>query len=169
MPAIEKGKRGTNNTIIDIFGPDLPLPAISGRAIYRESKGKKHFAGGLFVVGFVNMIVPCPTAAVMYGYAINSGSMVTAIAVFGVYAISTVFAVGGGHLSLVYSIKDDNFLGSSSIGADDYASIRGCYRRLLRLWSVPLNIFVENTTYCFCKRRKHFLPGWHQLGWEASD
>ncbi|MBM9511879.1 urease accessory protein UreH domain-containing protein [Desulfogranum marinum] len=102
MPAIEKGKRGTNNTIIDIFGPELPLPAIAGRAIYRESKGKKHFAGGLFVVGFVNMIVPCPTAAVMYGYAINSGSMVTAIAVFGVYAISIVFAVGGG-IYLLYT------------------------------------------------------------------
>lgn len=65
---------------------------------------------GLFVVGFVNMIVPCPTAAVMYGYALNSGSMVTAIAVLGVYAISTVFAVGGGIYLLYKASKMITFL-----------------------------------------------------------
>ena len=49
----------------------------------------------LFVIGFVNMIVPCPTAAVMYGYALNSGSTWTATVVFGAYAVSTALAVGG--------------------------------------------------------------------------
>ncbi len=49
----------------------------------------------LFGIGFVNMIVPCPTAAVMYGYALNAGSTFTATLVFGTYAFSTAIAVGG--------------------------------------------------------------------------
>jgi nickel/cobalt exporter len=49
----------------------------------------------LFGIGFVNMIIPCPTAAVMYGYALNAGSTITATLVFGTYAISTALAVGG--------------------------------------------------------------------------
>lgn len=49
----------------------------------------------LFGIGFVNMIVPCPTAAIMYGYALNAGSAFTATLVFGTYAISTAIAVGG--------------------------------------------------------------------------
>jgi len=48
----------------------------------------------LFGIGFVNMIVPCPTAAVMYGYALNAGSAFTATLVFGTYAVSTALAVG---------------------------------------------------------------------------
>lgn len=49
----------------------------------------------LFGIGFVNMIIPCPTAAVMYGYALNSGSVLTATLVFTSYAVSTALAVGG--------------------------------------------------------------------------
>lgn len=49
----------------------------------------------LFGIGFVNMIVPCPTAAIMYGYALNAGSSFKATLVFGTYAISTAIAVGG--------------------------------------------------------------------------
>ena len=49
----------------------------------------------LFGIGFVNMIIPCPTAAVMYGYALNSGHILTATLVFAVYAVSTAIAVGG--------------------------------------------------------------------------
>ena len=58
--------------------------------------GKKHkwLALSLFGIGFVNMIIPCPTAAVMYGYALNSGSTLTATLVFGSYAISTALSVG---------------------------------------------------------------------------
>ena len=47
----------------------------------------------LFVIGFVNMIVPCPTAAVMYGYALNSGSAWAATLVFAAYAVATAIAV----------------------------------------------------------------------------
>ncbi|NNK96095.1 MAG: sulfite exporter TauE/SafE family protein [Desulfobacterales bacterium] len=57
-------------------------------------KNQKSMPIMLFGIGFVNMIVPCPTAAVMYGYALNSGSTSNATLVFGVYAISTAIAVG---------------------------------------------------------------------------
>jgi nickel/cobalt exporter len=56
---------------------------------------KKLVPFALFGIGFVNMIVPCPTAAIMYGYALNAGSTLTATLVFGTYAISTAIAVGG--------------------------------------------------------------------------
>ncbi len=57
------------------------------------TKGK-WLALSLFGIGFINMIIPCPTAAVMYGYALNSGSALTATLVFGSYAVSTAIAVG---------------------------------------------------------------------------
>lgn len=55
---------------------------------------RKWLAMSLFAIGFVNMIIPCPTAAVMYGYALNSGDSLTATLVFGSYAVSTALAVG---------------------------------------------------------------------------
>ena len=55
---------------------------------------KKWLAPSLFGIGFVNMIIPCPTAAIMYGYALNSGSALSATLVFGSYALSTAIAVG---------------------------------------------------------------------------
>lgn len=58
------------------------------------SPTRKWLAISLFGIGFVNMIIPCPTAAVMYGYALNSGSTLTATLVFGSYALSTAIAVG---------------------------------------------------------------------------
>ena len=54
----------------------------------------KWLAPSLFGIGFVNMILPCPTAAVMYGYALNSGNPLEATLVFGSYALSTAIAVG---------------------------------------------------------------------------
>ena len=57
----------------------------------------------LFGIGFTNMIVPCPTAAVMYGYALNSGNTVAATLVFGTYAVSTAIAVSG-VIFLIYKI-----------------------------------------------------------------
>lgn len=58
------------------------------------TKDRKLLPPALFAIGFVNMIIPCPTAAVMYTYALNSGSVVTATLVFGTYAVSTAIAVG---------------------------------------------------------------------------
>jgi len=50
---------------------------------------------GLFSFGFVNMIVPCPTVAIMYSYALESGNWLKSLLVFGLYAASTAVAVGG--------------------------------------------------------------------------
>ena len=62
-----------------------------------KAKNSSHgfLALSLFGIGFVNMIIPCPTAAVMYGYALNSGSALAATIVFATYAVSTAIAVGG--------------------------------------------------------------------------
>lgn len=59
------------------------------------AKNRQMLPLALFGIGFVNMVIPCPTAAVMYGYALNAGSTLTATLVFGTYAISTAIAVGG--------------------------------------------------------------------------
>ena len=63
--------------------------------LHRLTADKKLLPFALFGIGFVNMIVPCPTAAVMYGYALAAGSTFTASLVFGTYAFSTAIAVGG--------------------------------------------------------------------------
>lgn len=60
----------------------------------RLAKNKKVLPQALFAIGFVNMIIPCPTAAVMYTYALNSGNVFDATLVFGTYAVSTAIAVG---------------------------------------------------------------------------
>ncbi len=63
--------------------------------LHKLTKNKRVLPFALFGIGFVNMIVPCPTAAIMYGYALNAGSAYTATLVFGTYALSTAIAVGG--------------------------------------------------------------------------
>jgi nickel/cobalt exporter len=62
--------------------------------IQNIDRQKKWLAPSLFGIGFMNMIIPCPTAAIMYGYAINSGSAIDATMVFGSYAIATAITVG---------------------------------------------------------------------------
>lgn len=56
----------------------------------------------LFGIGFVNMVIPCPTVAIMYGYALDSASAWNATLVFGVYAAGTALAVGGVILTIFY-------------------------------------------------------------------
>ena len=63
--------------------------------LHKLTKNAHMLPVALFGIGFFNMIVPCPTAAIMYGYALNAGNAVTATLVFGTYAISTAIAVGG--------------------------------------------------------------------------
>lgn len=58
------------------------------------TRDKRFLPLALFLVGFVNMVIPCPTAAVMYGYALRSGDALTATLVFGTYAVATAIAVG---------------------------------------------------------------------------
>ena len=66
----------------------------SRQCIPQIDRQKKWLAPSLFGIGFMNMVIPCPTAAIMYGYAINSGSAVDATMVFGSYAIATAITVG---------------------------------------------------------------------------
>jgi len=54
---------------------------------------KKIAGGSLFVIGFVNMIIPCPTVAIMYTYALKSESYLKSIIIFLVYAFATSIAV----------------------------------------------------------------------------
>lgn len=55
---------------------------------------------GLFSVGFFNMIVPCPTVAIMYKYALDSGSVLKGAAVFASYALGTGVALA----AVIYAI-----------------------------------------------------------------
>ncbi|MCK4837264.1 MAG: sulfite exporter TauE/SafE family protein [Desulfobulbaceae bacterium] len=63
-------------------------------------KHQKTTGGALFGIGFINMIIPCPTVAIMYGFALESGSYAKALTVFAVYAFSTSLAVG----AVIYGI-----------------------------------------------------------------
>lgn len=64
------------------------------------SRFSKMTISGLFVIGFVNMIIPCPTAAIMYSYAIESGNTLRSTLVFGAYALSTGIALA----AVIYAI-----------------------------------------------------------------
>lgn len=64
------------------------------------SKKQTMTGTALFGIGFVNMIIPCPTVAIMYSYALDSGSYLNATAVFGIYALGTSLAVG----AVIYAI-----------------------------------------------------------------
>jgi len=44
---------------------------------------------GMFSLGFINMVIPCPTLAVMYGYALNAKSMWHGTWIFLLYGITT--------------------------------------------------------------------------------
>lgn len=54
-----------------------------------SSKITKVTFWGLTVFGFLNMIVPCPTVAIMYTYGLDSGSILKSTFVFLSYAIGT--------------------------------------------------------------------------------
>jgi len=56
---------------------------------------KRSTVWGLATLGFVNMIVPCPTVAIMYSYALESGSATQAVSVFASYAVGTAIALAG--------------------------------------------------------------------------
>lgn len=70
--------------------------------MHAHPKGRRQKLTGLalFGIGFVNMIIPCPTVAIMYGYALDSGHYLKATLVFAVYALGTAVAVGG----VIYAI-----------------------------------------------------------------
>lgn len=67
---------------------------------YPKGNNQKLTGMALFGIGFVNMIIPCPTVAIMYKYALDSASTWKATVIFGVYAIGTAIAVAG----VIYAI-----------------------------------------------------------------
>ncbi|MBI9078948.1 MAG: sulfite exporter TauE/SafE family protein [Pseudodesulfovibrio sp.] len=56
---------------------------------------KRSTIWGFATLGFVNMIVPCPTVAIMYSYALDSGNAFSAVSVFASYALGTAIALAG--------------------------------------------------------------------------
>lgn len=67
---------------------------------HHHSKKQQLTAVALLGVGFVNMIIPCPTVAIMYGYALDSGNIFKASLVFTAYALTTAIAVA----AVIYAI-----------------------------------------------------------------
>jgi len=67
-----------NDTIYNACGETIKKPAFK-HGIY----------WGMFSLGFINMIIPCPTLAVMYGYALNAKSMWHGTWIFLLYGITT--------------------------------------------------------------------------------
>ncbi len=51
------------------------------------------------------MIVPCPTVAIMYSYALESGSAMQAVSVFASYALGTAIALAG-VIFAIYKVTD---------------------------------------------------------------
>lgn len=68
-------------------------PDLEHSHVHPKNSKQKMTGLALFGVGFVNMIIPCPTVAIMYKYALDSASAWKATFIFGVYAISTAVAV----------------------------------------------------------------------------
>lgn len=67
--------------------------ALSGHTEEAERESiKKYKYGiqwGMFSIGFANMILPCPTASIMYTYALISKSIITGTLIFLTYAVAT--------------------------------------------------------------------------------
>jgi nickel/cobalt exporter len=47
----------------------------------------------MFSIGFINMIIPCPTAGVMYSYALIAKSIPVGMTIFLAYAIATALVL----------------------------------------------------------------------------
>ncbi len=75
-------------------------------------------AWGLGTLGFVNMVVPCPTVAILYSYALRSADAAKSVAVFGVYAVGTGLALA----AVIFAIY----------------KITGLMRKLRKPWVEPL-------------------------------
>ncbi len=54
-----------------------------------KKKFKHGIYWGMFSIGFINMIIPCPTAGVMYTYALVSKSIAVGTIIFLAYALAT--------------------------------------------------------------------------------
>jgi len=59
----------------------------------KKTKFKHGIYWGMFSLGFVNMIVPCPISAVMYTYALIARSFWYGTAIFFAYAVATTIVL----------------------------------------------------------------------------
>lgn len=73
--------------------PVVPVSWKVIKKLHELSTDKKMLPIALFGIGFVNMLIPSPMAAVMYGFALNAESGLASTLVFCSYALSTAFAV----------------------------------------------------------------------------
>ena len=65
-----------------------------------KRKFKHGIYWGMFSIGFINMIIPCPTAGVMYTYALVSKSIPVGTTIFLAYALATALVL----LIITYSL-----------------------------------------------------------------
>jgi nickel/cobalt exporter len=65
-----------------------------------KRKFKHGIYWGMFSIGFINMIIPCPTAGVMYTYALVSKSIAVGTTIFLAYALATALVL----LIITYSL-----------------------------------------------------------------
>jgi len=65
-----------------------------------KRKFKHGIYWGMFSIGFINMIIPCPTAGVMYTYALVSKSIPVGTTIFLAYALATSLVL----LIITYSL-----------------------------------------------------------------
>lgn len=72
---------------------------------HKPISAKRSTIWGLATLGFVNMIVPCPTVAIMYSYALESASPMQAVSVFASYALGTAIALAG-VIYAIYKVTD---------------------------------------------------------------
>ena len=80
-----------------------------------KRKFKHGIYWGMFSLGFINMIIPCPTAAVMYTYALVAKSIPVGTAIFLAYALSTSFVL----LIITYSLGKATFF-FKKLGQEKY-------------------------------------------------
>ncbi len=88
------------------------------------------------------MIILCPTAAVMYGYALKSGSALAASIVFGSYAIATAIAVESAifskyRMTAMASLPQKEWVESLIM------RVAGCIRRVFSLYG-PYSALVTS-------------------------
>ena len=80
-----------------------------------KRKFKHGIYWGMFSIGFINMIIPCPTAGVMYTYALVSKSIPVGTTIFLAYALATSLVL----LIITYSLGKATFF-FKKLGQEKY-------------------------------------------------
>jgi nickel/cobalt exporter len=88
----QKGEEQRQGYALAYHNSDYDDASIRGKPV-RGSIFKHGIYWGMFTLGFINMIVPCPTSAVMYSYALIARSIWKGTAIFFAYAIATTIVL----------------------------------------------------------------------------